>query len=521
MSNINILPVGSVNPAAIQAPGVYVVETLPQAPISGVATNRIGTIGTASWGEVDVPVTSGSLTEAISNFGNPSASDPFDLMTHVLCQTSMGANNLVCVRVTDGTDIKASIAIVDVTSPTPVTGMTVTAVYSGTVGNTLNVIVSAGTNSTVGTPLFKVTVFFPIGFGNGVPEVYDNIGGTGAILWQNIVNAINMGQGSQRPPSSLITATIGTATLAPALATYVLTGGTNGNSGVTANDLVGLDVTPRTGMYALRGTAIDLLVLANVTDNTTYAAQVEFSVYEACYAMLARPFGESYTSGIAAKKAVGLDSPWGKLLVGDWVQIQDNFNKVQRYVSPQSFTAGVLANLIANQSGLNKQIISGVFVGTQSSNTGFIYSKADVGEILTNGLDVIALPSPGGYYFSLQTGKNTSSNALANGDQFTRLTDYIAGSLGSALGVFIGQLQTPTEINEVKSACSAFLRSLQNQQIIGSSTGGQAYTVSVDSSQAALGIQIVNVSVAFFGVVVVMLVNLQTGLSSIASVTPQ
>jgi len=522
----NILPAGSLNPNATIAPGVYILEKLPSAPISGVETDVILTVGTGTWGPINFPVVIGNLTEQVNAFGKPTT-EAFDMGTQVMAAASVGAINFLSIRVTDGTDIKAVIPILD-NQLVPVTGMTVTAKYSGTVGNTINVLISEGTNSTIALPTFKITIYLPTGTGSGIPEIYDNIGGTGLALWQAMVDAINMGQGGQTAPSELVTAVIGTATLPPELFNYVLVGGTNGNSGVTATIVLGSDTLPLTGMYAASGADFSLMVLAGVTDSATFLAQAVFAANQGAYAMLARPLGESYATGITEKKTIGLVSYATKFMVGEtWIKINDDFNNVQRYISQQGLIAGVFSLLPPEESGLNKVISSSIFISTYFSDQNKRYSSADIIQILQNGLDTIANPSPGGNYLALQTGKNTSNNILASTDPFTRLTNFIAGSLQDALGIYVGQLQNNTQKQSALTLANSFLSKLAAQNVIGMSNvpvgtiPPQPFSVAIDSSQAGIGIEIVNVRVAFFNVIVAILVNLQTGLQTISSVTQQ
>jgi hypothetical protein len=518
-----ILPQGSTNPSAFNAPGVYIAEQLPTQPIEGVASDVILVVGTAIGGPVNKAVSVFGLNEAIATFGTPQNA-PYDLVTQIMGASSAGAGSFIAIRVTDDTDVKADVDILDVTSPSAVNGMTITAKNSGTLANGMKVYIAPGTNSTNTTPTFKVTIVYPINNNNSpVPEVFDNIGGSGATLWQNMVNAINAGQGQLVPASKLVTAAIGTATASPAIASYTLSGGTTGNSGVTQSDLVGSNTAPLTGMYAASGSKFSYMILANVSDDTTYAAQQLFAYANGAYAMLTRPYNESYTDAIAAKKTVALDSTAAKLLVGDWCYIQDPYNNVQRYISTQSFAASVFAQINPEQSGLNKQITSPILLGTYSTINNITYSNGDIGAIRLNGLDVIYKPSPGGNYFALQTGKNTSSNVLANTDSYTKNTNFIALSIAAAVGPYIGQLQSPSEIQSITTAVKSFLRGLWVEQKIGY-TGDPnrvPYVVTVNTSQATNGVQILQVQVAFLAVVEILLINLQTGVQSIQSVSPQ
>lgn len=521
---MSILTPGTVNPNAIVAPGVYISPQLPTPPLSGAATDIILVVGTGTFGPVNTPVDILGITDEINTFG-PVQNSVYDMGSQVMAAASVGANAFVCVRVTDGTDVKADVDLVD-DQVVPVTGLTLTSRYSGTLGNTINIVVEQGTDYTVGTPVYKISIMFPTGGVNNLPEVYDNIGGSGNAFWVNAANAINLGQGALAPPSQLVTAVAGLSVNPPAIDGYVMAGGTDGNSGVTDATLLGVNTLPRTGMYSASGADFDFVLLSNVSSASTYNAQIAFAQINGAYAVLARPKGESFTAGIAAKKAAGIDAltaSWGKLMVGDWCLMQDNYNNVQRYISPQAWIAGEMATLEPQDSSLNKIISSPIFLGTQTSTAGLKYSQSDIAQILQNGLDVLARPSPGGFYFAAQTGKNLSGNLLANGDEYTRNTNFIAQSLNQNLGQYIGKLNSASEIQSLSTYLNQWFETLWNQSVIGSTSNPEQkpYDVSIDNSRAIYGIQIVNIQVAFLRVIVTLLVNLQTGVVSVSSVTNQ
>lgn len=206
-----IVPVGTTNLAAIGVPNVITQIVPPNPLLNGVPTNIIGVVGTGTWGAVNSPITTGSLTELIANFGQPQNAT-YDLGTQVYTAYLQGASNFVCVRVTDGTDVQALIAnssplpngLLDVVNGV---GAILNALYTGVVGNTLNANISVGSNSTNAAPTYKLTVWLS----GGVPEVFDNIGGTGSAFWNNLVTAVNMGSGPQRGPSNLVQAGIASA----------------------------------------------------------------------------------------------------------------------------------------------------------------------------------------------------------------------------------------------------------------------------------------------------------------------
>lgn len=659
---MTVIQAGSINTNALIVPDLYVqIQPPNNAFINGVPTNILGLVGTASWGPLNSPTTVGGMNDYVNAFG-PVLTNKFDMGTHVAAATLQFANNMLCVRVSDGTDTSSAAAVLDTISSTSITGVTLTGFYTGTVGNTINATIAKGSSWTSGTPTYKITLVLP----NGIPEIFDNIGGTGATFWTNLINAINLGQSSIRGPSNLCVASLGngiggatvgvvgsytalptlsisggggtgaTATLlmkglvptaivapgtgyvvgdtitltggtstiptvltvatlsgsgvasvtvstpgsysalpanpvaqgatsgvgsgatftmawgilavnmtasgigytsaptgtvstgagtvtmllgsqnAPALSGYTLSGGTNGISGVTSATLIGLDTGARKGMYALRNSGASIVDLCDNDDSTTFTTQVSYGLSEGSYMMATGTSGQSIAAAITAKQAAGIDSYAIKILVGDWIYWQDPYNNVLRVISPQGFIAGALANLSPEQSSLNKQMYG--IVGTQKTYSNQVYSNADLQQIAQNGLDVITNPVPGGNYFGARIGHNTSSNAVIHGDNYTRLTNFIAYSLNSVMGMYVGQLQTVTERLNAKNTLQSFLATMEGQGMIGDVNGGPGFQVVLDatnnpSNRVALGYQQADVKVVYLSVIEYFIINVQGGQS--------
>ena len=625
-----ITPQGALNTTALIVPNAYIQIVPPQINyFNGLPTNILGVVGTAPWGPVNQPQTIGSMQGYAQKFGAIQARK-YDLGTHVAAAVQQGANNFRCVRVTDGTDTAASLALASTTgstetitvggtatpgdvlsvtvtstgvtgspvtisytvksgdiaatmaaslgaalganvalaaagisfsvagaiitalyptalavtwaktvtgtsptetvtlaagSATPIYGLTLTSIYTGTLGNQAQVTISNGSNYTATNPTYKLTISMP-----GTQEVFDNLGGASAVaVWQAMANAINNGQSALRGPSQLVIASSGFSTVTPTAGTSSLTGGSDGAGGVTAATLVGQSASPLKGMYALQNQGISVAWLADADDSSQWANQLGFGVANGIYMIGVTPAGDTIATAITAKQTAGIDSPWWKHLFGDWVYWQDTANNVLRLVSPQAFIGGLLGNLSPQNSTLNKPL-QGV-VGTQKTSnlTGVsgAYTQADLQNLIGAGIDVIANPCPGGSYFGAQSGHNASSDPTRNGDNYTRLTDYIAQTLGAASGKFVGQLQTQQQQLNAKAAIGAFFQSMQDAGQIGASTGGTAYKVNLPGAQSspariALGYQDCDVFVTYLSVVEKFLVNFQGGQSVVlpASANP-
>jgi hypothetical protein len=377
---------------------------------------------------------------------------------------------------------------------------------------TLNLSAGSAANS------WRLTVAFP----GQSPEVFDNITGTGSVFWNSMANAVNAGNGALRGPSQLVVATVASSSANPLAGTYPFsagTPGTDGAGGVTAATLVGSDTLPRKGMYALRGQACALVALADADDATTWSVQISFGLSETAYMILTGPAGDNIANAAAVKATTGIDSYAAKLMFGDWVYWYDQANALTRLVSPQGFVAGRLANLSPEQSSLNKPLYG--VVGTQKSGqpggvTATTYATADLSALLSAGVDVIANPQPGGAYWGVRGGHNASSNAATNGDNYTRLTNYIATTLSAGMGAYIGDTVNATLFQNIRSTLLAFLNGLLGQGLLGSTDGSLPFAVVCDStnnpaSRTGLGYVQADVQVRYQAINEKFIVNIQGG----------
>ncbi len=327
-----IVQQGNINTTALVVPDLYVQIVPPQnLVLNGVPTNVIGMVGTAAWGPVGQPVVVGTMADYARIFG-PIVGRRFDMGTQVATAVQQGAQSFRCVRATDGTDTAAQVQLAG--SP-----FTFTALCTGTVGNQIGLTLAPGSAANT----WRLTVWLP-----GIaPEVFDNIGGVGASFWAALAAAVNTGMGRQRGPSQLVIASAGGATGAPGAFSTTLGAGTPGSDGaaaVSSTTLVGSDVSPRSGMYALRGQGCGLGVLADSDDSAQWMTQASFGLSEGVYMILTGSAGDTVNAATAIKRAVGLDSYAAKLMFGDWLWWTDQVNGTVRLVSPQGFVAGRLSN---------------------------------------------------------------------------------------------------------------------------------------------------------------------------------
>ena len=469
---------GSLNTTSLVVPDLYVQIVAPQnLVLNGVPTNVLGVVGTASWGPVAMPSAIGTMAGYATGFG-PVVARKYDMGTAVATAVQQGASAFRCVRVTDGSDAAASYPV-DMTAGGTY-AVLLSGRYTGSLGNTVSVSLTPGSAAGV----WQLTVAMP----GLVPEIFGNLSGaTPPVFWQALVSAVNLGNGPLRGPSQIIVASLGTATSAqPSMfGPQTLSGGLDGAAGVTSAMMVGMDTAPRTGMYALRTQGCGIGVLADVDDATQWTTQAAFGLSEGVYMILTGPMGQTIAGAVTAKQQAGLDTYAAKLMYGDWVYWNDQTNGLTRLVSPQGFVAGRLANLSPEQSSLNKPLYS--VVGTQRSGVPgsgqtATYSDAELMVLFANGIDVIANPQPGGAYWGVRCGHNTSSNPAVDGDNYTRLTNYVASTLAAGMGQFVGQVINAGLFRQIRSTQLSFLQTLYAQGVLGSVTGSPPFTVICDAS---------------------------------------
>ncbi|HEX8894467.1 MAG TPA: hypothetical protein VF783_14145 [Terriglobales bacterium] len=494
-----IVQYGQVNTTALIVPDLIVQIIAPQvAQLNGVPTNVAGFVGTAAWGPVNSPTIVGSMADYARNFGAIQARLN-DMGTAVAAAVLQGANNFRCVRVTDGTDTAATIVAQS-------TCITFTAKYSGTLGNSVQVQVATGSAANTS----KVIVTLP----GQNPEVFDNIAGTANALWVNMASAINTGQIGARGPSNIIIATAGAGTTAPTLSTYTLTGGTDGVASITTSVMVGADTIPRKGMYALRGTGASVAALVDLSDTTSFATQIAYGQSEGTYMIGVTPQGDTISNAVSTKATAGIDSYSFKYMFGDWVYFLDPVNGGVRLISPQGYVVGVLANQAPQNSSLNKQMYG--VVGTQKSFQNQQYSSAELQSLAQAGIDVITNPIPAGNQFGCRIGHNSSSDNTRNGDNYTRMTNYLAATVAQGMGIYDGRLQSsqPTDPlrRAVKATLDSFYLNLQQQQQI------DDFTIQCDlnnnpPSRIALGYLQADIRVRYLAVAEKILINQEGGQS--------
>lgn len=495
---------GAINTTALIVADVYLNVVPPQTTnLNGVPTNVIGAVGTASWGPSNVPVIISDMASYAAAFGAVQ-NRTNDMGTAVATAVQQGANNFRCVRVTDGSDLFAAAQLGGTGA------LALTAKYTGSVGNLLSVSISTG--SAAGT--WRITVALP----RQVVENFDNIAGTGNQFWLAAANAINAGSSILRGPSALVTAVAGASTSAPVAGTVAFSGGTDG-AGVSTSNLLGSDAL-RTGVYALRNQGVSVGMVADLTDPTAWTTLAGLALSEGIYFFAGIAPSTTVAAAVALKASAGIDTYSLKLMHGDYLYWQDTTNAALRLVSPVGFAAGRMVNLSPQNSSLNKPIAA--VAGSQKSGlagNGQVasYSSAELQLLVQAGIDVICNPSPGGTYWACRAGHNSSSNAAVQGDNYTRMTNYIASTLNAGMGVFIGEPINPRLFDRISATQNSYLQAMLSQGMLALQPDGSLpYKVVCSAannpqSRTSLGYVQADVQVTYMGITEKLIINLEGG----------
>ena len=193
---------GQINISALNVPDAYIQITPPQFLFGGTSTNKGGFVGTASWGPVNAPQPFANYSQYATIFG-PTINRLYDMGGHVfLASAQGGAGAFYGIRVTDGTDVAASALL----TSSGVTGATLTAKYTGSLGNSLKAVLSQGSQNGLAvkasgyvnfTANPTATTTLTIGgtaltaIASGATAAQFNIGATLALTLANLLSTLN------------------------------------------------------------------------------------------------------------------------------------------------------------------------------------------------------------------------------------------------------------------------------------------------------------------------------------------
>jgi hypothetical protein len=492
-------------------------DTAASGPLSGALTSGAETVtltGSAVSGDsfsvtftssvltgspitLTIPVVSGDtltslaakLATAVNANAVISAAGLFASSTGVVCsiyQPTTLSPQVTYTR-TSGSSATATLG----TAAASGTGITLKGIFTGVVGNAIQVQISAG----AATNTFNVGIFLPT---TGQQELYANIPAAG--FWKALASAVTNGISGFQGPSAIVAAgAYNQAVGAPTPGTYAFSGGTDGRAGVVTATLLGSNsVIPPTGLYALQSQnpAVGVVWLVGCTDITISPTLLQFAQVNGCSLLQAMALGTTTAAALAQVSAVAVHDPafaWTK----DWVYFYDPVNAITRLVSPNAYIGGYITTLPPAQSPGNKQVA--LVVGTERNNptTGNVpYSESEVGQLASAGVMFIANPIPAGAVFGIRHGQTTSLTRVTQPFEYWRMTCWLARSFQAAMGVFVDQLQSqqPNDPfrNAVKLQLNTFLQGLKGANGTVGQIDDFAVVCTFDASQNAVAGQGVN-----------------------------
>lgn len=346
-------------------------------------------------------------------------------------------------------------------------GATVSAIFTGSGGNSASGNMQMTITAGVQTGTFNVSLVPPFG---GNSELFQNINGTN--FWANLKNALNLGISPARGPSHIatITGAVNPAVGAPTTGNKTFSGGTDGRSGVTTATLLGSDTAqPRTGLYSLRNLnpGVGIVWLTGCVDPTAWPAMEAFGQSESCSTFEPFPSGYTTAQALTAVATNGISDPSFNYL-NDWVYWFDTVNNVVR-LSPPTAVVGAMWATYAPQNSWDNKPVNGILGTVRNSPTtgNNPYTLSEIGQLQSAGIGIITNPCNAGTFWGTWGGRSTSQNPATQPSEYWRMTCYLARSLAGFGGQFVGMLQSQQASDplrmQVKNQLNSFFNGLGNQ----------------------------------------------------------
>lgn len=327
------------------SPGVYWRELDYSDYVPALATSVLGIVGAATWGPMD----DGTL---ITNEGDLTRLFGFPLKDDMALQAAIrylrrGVQLRFC-RVGTAAAAKAAVMVQD---SSPADAFEIEALYHGSVGNNLQVEISA--SATAGNyNLIVSTVVDPHGT-RGDVEVFQDVNLTDPTDDRYIETVINDGT-RDNAASQYITIDVINGALTPVVGTYALVGGDDGITGLTSADYIGTVIgQTATGLQVFANAEkidINILAVPGVADPSVINELFDICEKKRrdCMALIDSPFGLSVQGVVDWHNG---ESPYTHAafnnsraaLYWPWIQIYDAYNRSELWTPPSGFVAESIA----------------------------------------------------------------------------------------------------------------------------------------------------------------------------------
>jgi hypothetical protein len=241
--------------------------------------------------------------------------------------------------------------------------------------------------------------------------------------------------------SSRWTASAGSGTQPPTVGATSASGGTDGTSGLTSADLIGVGgIFGRTGMQALSGLISGAqFAIAGLTDPTVAQTLEAFAIVENAIAHWSYPEGTTTAEAILMRSEY--DIAGASLITDmDWDSVFDDLSGTTFYVPPQDKLAGVISGLPSYVYPGNQPVggVAGVNSTDQIVGGINLVSSSDSDTRQQNGLLYLNyMPrSPRGPALGLPHGMMSDGVTPIND---ARMLKLIVDTLSQRLGVVVGE----------------------------------------------------------------------------------
>jgi uncharacterized protein len=373
------------------------------------------------------------------------------------------SNDLDVIPVITDTSTGSPTETLTIASPSAVTGGTLTALYTGILGNQIKLSILPGSSSS------KVNVLLTAWAGKS-QEFYVGLPNTSA-FWATLSSTLSGGAGPTVAASNLARFAVagsGSPMKPQQVIASALAGGTDGR-GVSSGQLVGSATGGATGqgsgLFALLPAKpfCQMASCVGLTDMTVAPNIQEFAFQNGIAMTLNQSINTDPTTAVQALNEFGIDN-YQVICFIDWCQMFDPVNNVARYVSPDGPLAGLCAALAPQNSPLNKQL-QGVITTSRLQAIG-PYNNSEVGLANTNGLALVSNPIGQGPTFGFVTAVNTSLDNIGTAPiEYTRMTNFLIQSIGANLGIYLGAPQLQRPIDPTRAAISQSLNTFLNGMI--------------------------------------------------------
>jgi phage tail sheath protein FI len=375
----------------IVSPGVYTREIDLSLYVPQLATAIFGMVGTASKGPVNELTNITDESSLIATFGKPSAAH---LSLYGALRYLRKGKSLKFIRVARY-DAAATGELMNAANT--VVAAAIEAVSTGSWGNSITIVVSAGTgvDPISGADTYKLTILYE----GATAEVYDLVvfdpaHSTSANYITTRINGVS--------DYIMVTPVVGQSDLLVSTTPVGMAGGLDG-APADVSDYVGAAGTPpsvpATGLQIFRNVElidVNMIAVSDVQDRDIISEMVSICESRAdCMCLIDVPQNKSVQEAVAWANGLGggpvdptaaINSSYAAIFY-PWIQVYDGYSNSDVWVPPSGHIAGVIANTdyVANPwsapAGLQRAILQDALDVEHSANQGerdYMYSNGNV-----------------------------------------------------------------------------------------------------------------------------------------------